>query len=172
MWDFFGTEHGRAGWHSYAILWLRIAFGAHALLSGINYFYPLIPPAPVNLSPAGPFVAEMDAIGLYALIKVVEIVAGLMLIANVYVPLALLIEMPTTMSIFFLNTFVDGSPRQLYTGPRELFYNGVLMLAYWAYFRALVTAKPIYTPLWRDGRDSRGRDPVRDPDFAAGETAR
>jgi len=171
MWDFFGTDHGRAGWHAYAILWVRIAFGAHALLSGINYFYPLVPPAPVNLSPAGPFVAQMDAVGLYALIKIVEVVVGLLLLANVYVPAALVLEMPTTMSIFFLNTFVDSSPRQLYTGPKELIMNGILILGYWAYFRALTTARAEYTPIWRDGLNSQGHDPAAQSASAKGAVA-
>ncbi|BAK66533.1 major facilitator superfamily protein [Sphingobium sp. SYK-6] len=160
MWDLFGTEHGKAGWTSYAILWLRIAFGAHALLSGINYFHPLVPPAPIGVSPAGPFVMEMDHIGLFGLIKIVEILVGICLILNIYVPLVLVLEMPTTMSIFYLNTFVDGAPRQLYTGPRELFYNLILIAAYFAYFRPLLTAGAHFTPIWRGGRDSAGRDPV------------
>jgi uncharacterized membrane protein YphA (DoxX/SURF4 family) len=160
MSNLFGTDGGKSGWTAYFILWVRVAFGVHALLSGINYFYPLVPPPPVNLSPAGPFVAEMDAVGLYALIKVVEVLVGVLLIANVYVPLALVLEMPTTMSIFFLNTFVDSSPRQLYTGPKELIFNLLLILAYWAYFRPLLTARAEYTPLWRGGRTHAGEDPV------------
>jgi len=160
MWDFFGTDHGRAGWQAYVILWLRVAFGAHALLSGLNYFFPLVPPAPVNLSPAGPFVAQMDAVGLYALIKVVEVGVGILLLANFYVPAALVMEMPTTMSIFFLNTFVDSAPRQLFTGPKELFMNGILILAYWSYFRPLTTARAQYSPIWQNGHNSNGEDPT------------
>lgn len=159
-WDFLGTEHGRAGWTAYAVLWLRLAFGVHSLLSGINYFYPLIPLPALAVSPAGNFIGEMDNVGLYALIKVVEVAVGVMLIANRYVPLALMAELPTSLSIFYLNTFVDGQPRQLITGPREILMNGVLILAYWPYYRALLSPSAVYSPIWRRGLASDGRDPL------------
>ena len=159
-WDIFGTAYGRAGALSYAILWIRIAFGAHSLLSGINYFYPLIGLQALAVSPAGNFIAEMDAVGLYGLIKLVEIAVGIMLLANRWVPLALVAELPTTVSIFYLNTFVDAAPRQLFTGPRELVMNGVLILAYWPYYRSLLTSKAIYAPIWQRGRGPDGADPL------------
>lgn len=158
--DFFGTSYGQAGWTSYAILWIRIAFGAHSLLSGINYFYPLIPLPALVVSPAGAFIGEMDNVGLYALIKVVEVAVGISLLTNRFVPLALMAELPTSLSIFYLNTFVDGAPRQLITGPRELFMNGVLMLAYWPYYRAMLTPSAVFAPIWRKGLAADGRDPV------------
>lgn len=159
-WDFFGTSHGSAGWPAYVILWIRITFGAHCLLSGINFFYPLIPLPALVISPAGNFIAEMNNVGLYTGIKVVEVIVGIALLTNRFVPLALVLEFPTSMSIFYLNTFVDGAPRQLFTGPREIFMNGVLILAYWPYFRAILTDKAIYAPVWRGGHAPDGRDPV------------
>jgi|GEM_PF-567370 len=159
-WDFLGTEHGHAGFMAYVILWIRVAFGIHSLLSGVNYFYPLIPLPALAVSPAGTFIGEMDNVGLYALIKVVEVAVGILLIANRYVPLAALAELPTSLSIFYLNTFVDGQPRQLFTGPREILMNGALIIAYWPYFRALLSQKAIYSPVWRGGLASDGSDPL------------
>lgn len=159
-WDFFGTDQGRGGWRSYAVLWVRVVFGAHSLLSGVNYFFPLVPPPPIDLSPAGAFVGQMDAIGLYALIKVVEVAVGIMLLLNRWVPLALIAEFPTTVSIFYLSVIVDGRPRQLYTGPRELLFNGGLMLAYWPYFRALLAQQASVAPIWTKGLTVDGIDPL------------
>ena len=163
-WDFFGTAYGRAGWMAYAILWIRIVFGMHSLLSGINYFHPMIPLPGLVVSPAGKFIGEMDNVGLYAMIKGVEILLGLSLLTNRFVPLALVAELPTSVSIFYLNTFVDGGPKQLFTGPRELFMNGILMLAYWPYYRALLTSHAVYAPIWRKGLGADGRDPVSGSD--------
>jgi len=151
MWDIFGTG-ATEGWQGYLVLWLRVAFGAHALLSGINYFFPLVPPPAIDVSPAAPFIHEMTQIGLYSGIKIVEILMGLCLLTNLWVPLALVLEMPTTVSIFYLNTFIDGAPRQLYTGPRELFYNCFLLAAYAGYLLPIVTMRARLSPIWRKQR--------------------
>ncbi len=156
----FGTLDGKGGWLPYAVMWLRIAFGAHCLLSGFNYFVGMVPLPPIELSPSAAFIGQLEAVGLYQFIKVVEVAVGLSLISNRFVPLALVLEMPTTMSIFYLNTFVDGAPRQLYTGPRELFYNLVLIAAYWAYFRPLLTTSAQWSPIWRGALSIEGRNPV------------
>ena len=63
--------------------------------------------------------------------------------------LGLILEMPATVNIFWLNTIIVASPempRQYFTGPQELFLNGFLLLAYsgWMY----ATIKPKLEPLW------------------------
>jgi uncharacterized membrane protein YphA (DoxX/SURF4 family) len=134
---------------SYAILWIRVAFGAHALLSGLNYFIEVFPMPPVAVSPAGPFVDEMTRVGLYADIKVIEIVAGACLVTGWFVPLALVLELPVTISIFHLNVFIDGSPRPLVTGIRELVFNLVLMSAYAGYYLQMLRPRAPLRELWR-----------------------
>ncbi len=135
----------------YVVLWVRVAFGAHALLSGLNYFFPILPLPPIDHSAAGPFVAEMTRIGLYDLIKVVEVGVGLCLIFNLFVPLALIVELPTTVSIFYLSVVVVGAGRPLFTGWRELFYNGFLIAAYAGYYLPLLGARPRPQEIWSAG---------------------
>ncbi|HTY92462.1 MAG TPA: hypothetical protein VMC02_01140 [Steroidobacteraceae bacterium] len=133
----------------YLILWIRWVFGAHTLFSGLNYFFNFFPTPAIDLSPAGPFVAAMTQVGLYDLIKVVEVVVGAALLLNWYVPLALLVEFPITVSIFQLDVIIDHTQRPLIIGTRELVFNLFLMASYAGYYRALLTRCAPLSELWR-----------------------
>lgn len=128
----------------YIITWLRLFFGAHLLFSGGRYiltgYVPEIPGI------GGEWVAANAAIGIYQAVKYMEFLFGIMLLTNRFVLLALVLEMPSTVNIFWLNTVVVGTPRQLFTGPQELFLNGVLLLAYAGYLGAAL--KPRLESLW------------------------
>ena len=117
-------------WAAYGILWVRIAFGSHALISGLNYFIPLFPlsngPSP---SPIGAFQDEMTRIGLYEFVKMIEVIVGTFLLANRLVILMAIIEMPITVAISYLCIFVDRSPGIVFSGLREIFFNSVLLAA-------------------------------------------
>ncbi|MCW1400897.1 hypothetical protein OKA06_00650 [Novosphingobium sp. MW5] len=126
------------------ITWIRLFFGAHLAFSGWRYvltgYVPEIPGIGGEWSDAN------MAIGMYQAVKYMEAVFGLMLLSNRFVLLALILEMPATVNIFYLNTFIVAMPRQLFTGPQELFLNGVLLLAYSGYLGAAL--KPRLEPLW------------------------
>ena len=128
----------------YIITWLRYFFGAHLLFSGGRYiltgYVPEIPGIGGTWSDAN------MAIGMYQAVKYMEFVFGIMLLTNRFVLLALILEMPATVNIFWLNTYIVAMPRQLFTGPQELFLNGVLLLAYGGYVGAAL--KPRLHPLW------------------------
>lgn len=133
----------------YFILWVRIAFAVHCLVSGLNYYLEFVPPPKIMVSPIMPYITEMTRVGLYDLIKVVEIAVGFCLLFNVAVPLALVAEFPLSVSIAYLNIFVDGEPRQLYTGTKEMFFNGFLLLAYGNYFVDMLRWRATASPLWQ-----------------------
>ncbi len=128
----------------YVITWLRLFFGAHLLFSGGRYiltgYVPDIPGI------GGVWSSANMAIGMYQAVKYMEFVFGIMLLTNRFVLLALVLEMPASVNIFWLNTFVVAMPRQLFTGPQELFLNGVLLLSYSGYLAAAL--KPKLAPLW------------------------
>ena len=83
---------------------------------------------------------------LYQFVKYLEILTGAMLLFNRFPLLALILEFPATVNIFWLNTFIVATPRQLFTGPQELFLNGILLLAYSGWMFAAI--KPKLEPLW------------------------
>jgi len=133
----------KSPWY-YVIHWLRLYFGAHLLFSGIRYavtgYVPEIPGI------GGEWVQANANLGLYQMIKYLEIVTGAMLFFNRFVLVGLILEFPATVNIFWLNTFIVATPRQLFTGPQELFMNGLLLLAYsgWIY----AATRPKLEPLW------------------------
>lgn len=133
----------RSPWY-YIVHWLRLYFGAHLLFSGIRYavtgYVPEIPGV------GGEWVQANANIYLYQLIKYLEIVTGAMIFFNRFTLLGLILEFPATVNIFWLNTFIVATPRQLFTGPQELFMNGLLLLAYSGWMVAAL--KPKLEPLW------------------------
>ena len=135
----------------YVIHWLRLYFGAHLLFSGLRFaFTGYVPEIP---GVGGEWVQANANIYLYQAIKYLEILTGAMLFFNRWPLLGLIIEMPASVNIFWLNTFIVATPRQLFTGPQELFLNGVLLLAYsgWMYG----ALKPKLEPLWTwDGQEA------------------
>lgn len=116
--------------------WWRIAFGAHLLYSGIAYA--ATGWVPVDMSKAhagtGQFLIALDQTGLYACVKYFEILIGSLLVLNRAVPLALVVHMPVTMMIAYLNLVVQPYERQLFTGPQELGFHIPLLVAYGGYY--------------------------------------
>lgn len=128
----------------YLVNWIRVYYGIYLLYSGVRYaltgFVPEIPGV------GGQWAQANADIYIYQFIKYLEIVTGLMILTNRFPLLGLILEMPATVNIFWLNTFIVATPRQLFTGPHELFMNGFLLLAYsgWMY----ASLKPKLEPLW------------------------
>lgn len=144
----------------YAVIWVRYFFGCHALYSGPNYFLHIYPQMQMVHPLAGPFQHSMEAVGLFAIIKLIESVVGVCLVLNVYVPAAAIIEMPISFTICYLSVFVVADPRTLWTGPRELFLNAFLVLAYGGWIAPILRPRVAPRPLWEE-RDMKEAVPKR-----------
>jgi hypothetical protein len=61
-----------------------------------------------------------------------------------------------------LNFFIVGTPRQLFTGPQELFLNGILIVFYFGYYKHMLRPHARPRPVWEAAaqRDSAA-DPAR-----------
>lgn len=136
----------------YLILWIQMAFGMHSLVSGANYFLEVLPLPRVMHPIAGPFVDSMTAMGLFGVIKVVETLVGIALIANRFVPLALVAELPTSITISWMSVLIVSSPRAVYTGIKEIAFNLILLAWYAGYFTPLLRARAEGRPLWQEWR--------------------
>lgn len=144
----------RPDWSGYVLLWVRMAFGSHSLISGLNHFVPLFDiggggdPA---LSPIGPFMGELLATGIYDVVKLVELAVGICLLANRFVPLAALVELPISIVIAWLCFFVDGSPNIVFSGAREIGFNLIILAFYGRYFVPLLNPWAKRAPIWEAG---------------------
>jgi riboflavin transporter len=152
----------------YAILWFRIFYGAHLTYSAMRYYLAYAPHwllAAIHYKPFAPamppvaraFVDAITATGIYQVVKTVELIVGVALLANLFVPLVLIIEMPISVVIFILNFFVVASDRQLFSGPQEILLNGLLIVFYSRYYRPLLQPVVSPAPPWRER--SRGYAP-------------
>ena len=142
----------------YVILWFRIFFATHLLYSAGRHYYTewqaqlngtgsfiqnlVIPGA------GGRFVNSLVEMGLYDIVKFIELVVGFCLLFNLFVPLMLMVELPISFIIFYLNFIIVGTGNQLFTGPQEIILNGLLMVFYFGYYKSMLVpiAKP--QPMW------------------------
>ena len=129
----------------YVILWFRIFYGTHLTYSSLRHYLTdwnaMVPDV------GGRFVNSLVETGIYEIVKATEGVIGLCLLLNIFVPLVLVIEFPISLVIFWLNFVVVGTGRQLYTGPQEVFLNGILMLFYFGYYKDLLTLRARPQPI-------------------------
>ncbi len=124
---------------------LRVYMGGHLLWSCLRYWMSDMQPV-IHHPIGGPFVESLVAMNAFPGIKTIEGIVGLMLLANRFVPLALVLEIPTAVTIFYLNTFVTARLSGVLTGPPELGVNLALMLLYFQHYRPMLAARARVAP--------------------------
>lgn len=120
---------------------LRVLFGLHFLFNGLNYTFHFvdIPKPPAEMANV-----LMDALvnsGMFSIVKIVEAVTGLLLIVNLYVPLALLVAFPVSVAITYVDVMLTGVPLYAALGLITLLWNGGLMFAYLQYYRPFLAMR-------------------------------
>lgn len=123
---------------SKAILAARIVLGLIFFVFGLNGFLGFIPQPPME-GGAAAFMGALAATGyMFPLIKGTEVVAGLLLLGNRYVPLALVLLAPVVVNIVAFHT-VLAPPN-----PVTFMIVGLLGFLAWAYrdsYRGVLAAK-------------------------------
>ncbi|MBL8552481.1 MAG: hypothetical protein JNJ73_21015 [Hyphomonadaceae bacterium] len=133
----------------YVILWFRLLFGAHLIYSGMRHFLGFEVLSGVTHPVGGPFVRIIAEMGIYQLVKLIELITGIMLFCGLFVPLVLVIEFPISVVIFILNFFIVAQPRQLFSGPQEIVLNGILLAFYGRYYMPLLNPLSPPRPIWK-----------------------
>lgn len=88
-----------------AKLAVRVIFGLMWVIFGLNFFFQFLPPQPPPPEDAMKFLGGlMTNPYIMPLIKVIEVTVGVLLLANIAVPLALVIIAPITVNIFLFHT--------------------------------------------------------------------
>ena len=110
---------------------LRILFGAWNLFFGIVFFTNFPIEQPMGHGDMTPYLNQtLIDTGLFHVVKVIEIVVGLLLISNRAVPLALCVYFPITVVIFVVNMFLE----EFAFGPViAVIYAAVHLYLFWVY---------------------------------------
>ena len=119
----------------------RMLLGLIFFVFGLNGFLGFLPQPPMNAA-AGAFAGALAATGyMFPLIKSVEVLVGIALLSNRFVPLALTVLAPITVNIFAFHAFLSpGLALPVVIVALQLF----LAYAYRAQYRGVLqaSAKP------------------------------
>ena len=137
----------------------RIALGLVFFVFGANGFLHFIPQPP-SPPAAGAFLGALAASGyLFPLLKTTEVVAGALLLAGRYVPLALTLLAPIIVNIVAFH--VALAPGGL---PIALFVLGAEIALAWFYrdaFRTVLAARSVPRSVTTEGPALSGAQPTR-----------
>jgi putative oxidoreductase len=136
----------------YFFLVLRVYLGAFNFASGINYFV-RVWPQPIPADPVGSaYMSVTLHLGMFQLAKVVETVGGLCLIADLFVPFALVLLFPVTVNVFIMNVFFSPLAHVIVSGARNFAFHVLLLAAYARYYLPFMVPTAGLRPLWRGFR--------------------
>jgi len=155
------------GWKTHIVAVTRWWLGLDYLINGINWFHKIITPYP-SMSDFVAYLPPHDIVGaliengvLFPAAKAIELIAGLALLADFLVPLALVLAMSVTVPVFVVDV-LNPHPhlRALLMGTGALTMNLFLLSAYFAHYRLLFTSHGIAN------LDTKGALSVEETGFA------
>jgi uncharacterized membrane protein YphA (DoxX/SURF4 family) len=121
-----------------AVLAGRLIFGAWMLVNGINYFFVSLYPMPAGHVPlAMQLMTALVNSNLLDVVIAIQLVTGALILAGVFVPLALCVVMPISVCAAFW-ALLDHQPLGLLLGFAAIALNGLLMLAYIDYYKGVL----------------------------------
>lgn len=116
----------------------RYLFGLVFFVFGLNKFLQFLPQPELAPAPLEFFGALMATGYMFPFIAVTEIVAGALLLANRFVPVALVIIAPVTLNILLFHIFLDSSG--LVMGIVVFALNLYLLFSYKKYYDPFLVA--------------------------------
>ena len=87
----------------------RYGLGLIFVVFGLNYFFQFLPMPAVSAEGGALLGALINTGYLFTLIKVIEIVAGVLLLANRYINLAVILIAPIVLNILLFHILLDSS---------------------------------------------------------------
>jgi putative oxidoreductase len=117
----------------------RYLMGLVFLVFGLNGFLHFIPAGTPPAGLAGQFVGALVESHYFMVIAGLQILGGLLLLINRYVPLALVILGPVIVNIFFFHLLMSPSGLPMAIGVVVLW--GVVAAAHWQYLSGILTQR-------------------------------
>ena len=120
----------------------RVIFGGWWLFSGLMHFlWPDLQPLG-DEQPAIDFTLALMASGLFDIIKVLEVVLGVLMLLNRAMPLMLLVLVPINLIVVYWNFVLDEGAVEWTFGALSILFNVVLAWPWRAYFWPLLAWRP------------------------------
>ena len=115
----------------YVVWFLRLLFAAWMIPAGVNHFFPIFP-QPMGSQPLSmELISALIDSHLFALVKAVELLAGVGVLVGFYTPLALILCMPVSFCVFYWDAPLEGwGSRAAHFGYAVIVCNVLLCLAY------------------------------------------
>jgi hypothetical protein len=136
----------------YFFLFLQMYLGAFNFLSGLNYFV-RVWAQPIPADPVGSAYMHVTLqLGMFQLAKLIEVAAGFCLIADIFVPLALIVLFPITVNVFVMDTFFATLAHVRVSGARNFAFHVLLVAAYGRCYLGMLRPMAALDPLWRRSR--------------------
>jgi len=121
-----------------AVIIVRVLLAAMYLFASVSYFLNIMPKAPEMTAAQTSFMTGlMASVYLFPLIKITELVGGILLLIGRTAPLGALIIFPVTLNIFLYHAFLG--PKDLPMVAVMLLFNLFLFYAYRAKYLPIVS---------------------------------
>jgi hypothetical protein len=125
------------------LIFFRVMLGAWMVVSGTSHLLPLFGFPPVFPQPLGNYhlsnvmLVSLVEVGLFDIIKTVELIVGICLVFNIFVPLALAAALPVSYMVFHNSIFLNFRYDRIFSTYMAvwcLYMNVILLLAYIRYY--------------------------------------
>lgn len=126
-----------------AIIVVRSLFGLLFVFSAVVVLFKVPMDAPPPTGDALTFMTGLMATGYFmTLLKVTELICGILLLVNIWAPLATVVLFPISLNILFFHAFLDD-PKNLPTAVFVILANLFLAYAYRKNYMGLLAIKPL-----------------------------
>jgi predicted SnoaL-like aldol condensation-catalyzing enzyme len=147
------TAHAdhRSRWFIGAVYAVQFFFGGWFLAHGLNHWLEFFP-RPAGSSPISrELIGALNHSGLFIIVKAVEVVTGALLLANLFVPLAIVAAFPVALSIAHLNLVANHDFTSRVVGVLAIALLAFLAIGYLDKYRSLLRARndAAHFPAWK-----------------------
>lgn len=125
----------------YFVFACQTFFGAWYLMHGLNYYVEWVKQPPGAASLTRDLISALIATGLFDLVKIMEIIVGIALLANRFVALSVLAAIPINGVIFWSGMFLKADFQGRATATVILLIMAVMIYAVYPYYRSFFTWK-------------------------------
>lgn len=127
----------------------QYVFGAWWLYSGLNPWFHFFEQPYGDTAIAIEYTRALENSGLLHIVKVMEVIQGVMILTGFMMPLAVATALPLSVMIAHWNFILTPGTVEIVFGALTLGFNMILMFAYWSYFKPFFTLKGKLEPAFQ-----------------------